>query len=502
MIGSVPVNIAAYCAAALVSLLITPRVIRLALAKNLVDRPGTRKMHFTPIPRIGGTVIALAMFCGAVPMLFLLPNSAMPNEGWHHQVIALLCLSLTMCLVGFIDDLYGLRARVKLVAQLAAAVAACSFGIRIDVLGLVDNNVLELRWLTWPITILWIVGVTNAVNLIDGLDGLAAGIAAITCAAVAIFSVYTDQIVMGMLMLAMLGSLTGFLFYNFNPARVFMGDSGTLFLGFFLGCSSVICSSKAHTIVGIALPLLSLGLPVFDTVLSIIRRLLERRSPFSPDRGHIHHRLIALGLNHKTVVLLMYLVTLAAAGLGTVMMVLRNRGAVAVFLATSLALVLVFRIAGAIRFRELYGKLHRNLSLARHTASRQHEFERLNLRLSEAKLPRDQWRCLRLAAREFDLVRLRLSLPPEAGIDRELAWSAAEGNGGLAKLSLRVRLRGKDPEIDRPVDLEIDVAVRGSVETAISSASLFCRLAEEHALGRILYRSRIALPISTAPTSA
>ena len=167
---------------------------------------------------------------------------------------------------------------------------------------------------------------TNALNLIDGLDGLAAGISAITCGAMAAFAWYMNQPVTSVIMLALLGSLMGFLFLNFNPARVFMGDSGSLFIGFILSTVSVQCANLGMvgpdnrpwpTVVGLALPMLCMGVPILDTLLSILRRMMQRRGIFSPDRGHIHHRLLAMGLRQHQVALMVYVVTLFAAGVVT-----------------------------------------------------------------------------------------------------------------------------------------------------------------------------------------
>ncbi|MCK5271336.1 MAG: undecaprenyl/decaprenyl-phosphate alpha-N-acetylglucosaminyl 1-phosphate transferase, partial [Sedimentisphaerales bacterium] len=275
-----------YSGSLLLAMIFTPIVIFVAGALNIYDDIHARKIHASAVPRLGGVAIFLSMMLVTVPTL-LLDNPI--GESFRQigiQPIVLLMAGGFMFAIGFIDDLCGVRARYKLIAQLIAAVAMCIIGVRIDSVSVEGLFSIQLGWLAWPITILWIAGVTNAVNFIDGLDGLAGGIAAIVCGVIAAFSIYTGQTVMAVLMLALLGSLTGFLLFNFNPAKVFMGDCGSLFLGFIIGSASVMCASKSATIVGLALPFLALGVPLFDMVFSMLRRILERRSMFSPDRGH------------------------------------------------------------------------------------------------------------------------------------------------------------------------------------------------------------------------
>jgi len=294
-----------YLGAAGLAVLCTPIVVHVARVLNIMDMPGVRKIHAAAIPRIGGAAIMFGMLSMIVLVLLLDNYFGAAFRKMELRVVVLLSAGLFMFFVGLIDDVWDLRVRYKLLAQIFAAVVVCAFGIRIDEIALTNQIVVSLGWLAWPLTVFWIVGVTNAVNLIDGLDGLAAGIAAVTCGVIAIFAIYTGQSVMAVMMLALLGSLTGFLFFNFNPARIFMGDCGTMFLGFILAASSILCATKASTIVGLALPTVAMGVPIFDTFFSIIRRVLDRRSIFSPDRSHIHHRLLDMGLRHRHVVILM-----------------------------------------------------------------------------------------------------------------------------------------------------------------------------------------------------
>jgi UDP-GlcNAc:undecaprenyl-phosphate GlcNAc-1-phosphate transferase len=224
--------------------------------------------------------------------------------------------SLILFTAGLVDDLVGLRPRTKLAVQLLAAFVVYALGFRISMIGFGPSFRLELGWLALPVTLAWIVGVTNAFNLIDGLDGLATGVAlvALSTSAVAAQMLHNSEVTL--ICLALIGSLLGFLRYNFNPARVFLGDSGSLFIGFLLAVLSVHASLKSATAVLVLIPISALALPLIDTALAIGRRWLRQVPLSSPDLRHIHHRMLALGLTQRASVILLYCVaaTLAAAG--------------------------------------------------------------------------------------------------------------------------------------------------------------------------------------------
>ena len=295
------------------------------------------------------------------------------------QLVLLLCSSALVFLVGLVDDLRHLPAGFKLAAEVVIAGLLCLGGVRISSIALTDQWVVHLGGWGCLLTVLWIVGVTNAVNLSDGLDGLAAGICAIACGVIAIFAIHSGQILMVLVMLALLGSLSGFLLFNFNPARVFMGDSGSLFLGFCLATASVMCAAKSAALVGLTLPALALGIPIFDTLLSALRRFLEDRSIFAPDRSHFHHRLLDLGLHQRQAVILIYLATLLASGLGLLMLVRTDSGSLVIFGGVLLLILLLFRAVGAIRLRQTWTRLRRKHAHARQAHDEQQRFENLQL---------------------------------------------------------------------------------------------------------------------------
>jgi UDP-GlcNAc:undecaprenyl-phosphate GlcNAc-1-phosphate transferase len=323
------------------------------------------------------------------------------------------------------------------------------------------------------------VGITNAVNLSDGLDGLAAGVSAVACGVIAVFAIYSGQVVMAVLMLALLGSLSGFLFFNFSPAKIFMGDCGSLFLGFTIASSSVLCSTKSPVLVGLALPVLALGIPIFDTLFSMLRRFLERRSMFAPDRRHFHHRLVDLGLKQRQVVITIYVVTLLAAGLGMFMMVTRNISSLIVFLCILLLLLLVFRVVGSVRLRETIAGLQQKYAISHQVQDEIKGFEDAELHFRRAMTFNQWWQAVSTAADRMGFLSLSLPLTNRDGSARTLTWwqnSQGTDSDDVLKVSVPIRDRRAGPSLN----LKIEVCKRGSLESAGRKVALFTRLMEEH----------------------
>jgi UDP-GlcNAc:undecaprenyl-phosphate/decaprenyl-phosphate GlcNAc-1-phosphate transferase len=306
------------CLFALVlSVLATPIIRRFALRIGAVSTPGGRHVHGRTVPRLGG--IALA-FAWAVPVVWLSFHDAAVESavrGELLQVFAVVFGGAAICAVGAFDDARGVRPLFKLAAQVLLACFAFGCGFHIEAVQLPLVGVFSMGVFALPVTVLWIVGVTNAVNLIDGLDGLAAGVAFFAAFTSFVIASLSGSVFVALTMAALMGALVGFLFFNFNPARIFMGDSGSYFLGFVLATTALGggLQQKASTAVSLLVPILALGVPIFDTLFSMMRRLLERRPIFSADRGHVHHRLLDLGLTHKRAVMFLYgISSLLAAG--------------------------------------------------------------------------------------------------------------------------------------------------------------------------------------------
>lgn len=304
-----------------IAYLLTPVVAWAATQLGVLDRPGGRHIHRVPVPRLGGIAIYLA-FVAAV--LVGLPVERPIHVAFESQritvvipylpaidrpILALLLGATLITLVGVLDDIRGTRPLVKLIGQIAAAAVLLPFGVGMDVL----TNPLGGMFFVGPlgalVTIVWIVALCNVMNLIDGVDGLAAGIAAIAGATLLVASYQRGDIGTAILAAALAGGALGFIPYNFNPARIFLGDTGSMLLGYLLGALSVLGTYKSYTALSLLVALAALGVPVTDTAFAIVRRWRNRRPIFEADTQHLHHRLLARGLTPRQTAAVLYLVT-------------------------------------------------------------------------------------------------------------------------------------------------------------------------------------------------
>jgi UDP-GlcNAc:undecaprenyl-phosphate GlcNAc-1-phosphate transferase len=290
---------------AVLAALFTPIVRRVAMKIGAVSTPGGRNVNARSVPRLGGIAIAAATACTLLALLRIETGVGLEMQTEPLRVLGLLGGALIVFVVGVLDDTRRVRALYKLYAQIAAATLAYVCGFRIDAISVSLETSASMGIFGLPVTILWIVGIVNAINLIDGLDGLAAGVVFFAGLTTFVVAFMGGNVLVAAVMAVMLGGVIGFLFFNFNPARIFMGDSGSYFLGFILATSSI-GGYKASTAVALLVPMLALGVPIFDTLFTIVRRFLERRPIFSADRGHIHHRLLDMGLTHRRAVLTLY----------------------------------------------------------------------------------------------------------------------------------------------------------------------------------------------------
>ena len=297
-----PDYIKAFVAGLVVCYVLTPLIRRLAVRVGAVDRPDQRKVHKGLIPRMGG----LAIYLGFVVAVLL------TDMEMNREMIGLLVGGTFIVLVGIIDDIYQIPAKYKLLGQIAAACILVLFGIKIKWLVYPGSGeYFYMDSFSVPATILWVVSMTNALNLIDGLDGLAAGVAAIASVTVFIVAVHSEFYPVAIMMAALAGANFAFIKYNFNPATVFMGDTGSMFVGYMMAAIAVFGVVKSAAAAALLVPAVALGLPIIDTFLAIVRRYSHGRPIFKPDRGHLHHRLLEAGFSHKQAVLLLYLVSIA-----------------------------------------------------------------------------------------------------------------------------------------------------------------------------------------------
>lgn len=327
----------------------TPLVRRLAFRIGAIDIPrDARRMHKKPTPRIGGVAIifgfAVATVCFAQ---------------WSRPLIGTMLGAAVIAVMGFVDDLKNLPAKLKFVIQIVAALIVIFVGgIKIDVFTnpnlLSDNPYWVLPgWLSITLTVLWIVFITNAVNFIDGLDGLAAGVSAIMSVSLVFISVRVGEYSIAILGIALMGSCFGFLPFNFNPAKIFMGDTGSTFLGFMLATLSIQGVFKSYAVISFAVPLIMLGLPLFDASFAMIRRIAHGQSPMVADRGHLHHRLVDMGFSQKQTVFILYAIS---GVLGITAVLLAESG----FLRALLLLicVLILLIIGSMMGKNSYVHSH------------------------------------------------------------------------------------------------------------------------------------------------
>ncbi|WHX40247.1 MraY family glycosyltransferase [Mesobacillus sp. AQ2] len=287
--------ILAFFVSFLTVLILTPFVIKFAHKIGATDKPNHRKVHAKVMPRLGG----LAIFLGVVAGFF---TAGLQNE----KLTGITIGAIIIIVLGILDDKYELSAKVKLLGQIAAAGIVVSTGLTIDFISIPFMEKFNLGIWAIPVTIFWIVAITNAINLIDGLDGLAAGISSIGIATVAFMAGAAGKPLILALALILLGSTLAFLFYNFHPAKIFMGDTGALFLGYSIGILSLLGLYKSVTLFSFIVPIIILGVPIFDTTYAIIRRVVNKKPIGAPDKSHLHHRILAIGLSHRNTVLVIY----------------------------------------------------------------------------------------------------------------------------------------------------------------------------------------------------
>lgn len=285
-------------AAVVASILLTPLVKRLAFRLGAVDAPNYRKVHARIMPRLGG----LAIFGAFIIGLGIYSYFSVLSK----YSIAIMIGAFIIVITGVLDDMYEISAKAKMLGQfLAAVVVIFGGGIQIDFINLPFGGQLDFGFLSIPFTILWIVGITNAINLIDGLDGLAAGVSTIALATLSVMAfIMGDMFVLAMAAI-LAASTIGFLFYNFHPAKIFMGDTGALFLGFMISVLALL-GFKNVTIVSLIIPIIMLGVPISDTFFAIVRRYRMKQKWSDPDKSHLHHRLLDIGFSHRQTVLIIY----------------------------------------------------------------------------------------------------------------------------------------------------------------------------------------------------
>ena len=461
---------------------------------NIVVLPdGYRKKHSGRVPLLGGVAIYLAFLAPFAGFLFL-----------KNAVSALLFLNFTHLLalgvgatiilaLGIYDDIKGLRPRWKLLFQTVAALIMFFAGYRISGVSNPFGSPIQLGLLCLPVTLFWFLGASNAFNLIDGLDGLAAGVAFFATATVFIISVFFGNVLCALLTAALAGALLGFLFYNFPPASIFLGDSGSMLLGFLVAAIALKGSQKSHMVVALFIPVIALGLPIMDTAMAILRRWSRKLPISAADRQHIHHKLLAMGLTHRQAVLALYLVCFFFAGVALLTIAARSEVAAVILIALGAVLFLGVKVLGG---SELSGVKKRLVSEfeARRRRSRDRVAVSVSIaKMEDARTVSDIWDILLGAIRELDLDAVEVILIPpfSAGgndklklqwvrkerLPRASLWSASfalQSNGHeLGRLALKKYIDRSPlgPEVPEMLDLLRHAAGQSIEKLSTASAA-------------------------------
>ncbi|MFN1835758.1 hypothetical protein AB2B38_010880 [Balneola sp. MJW-20] len=359
--------ILAFLVPVILSIIITPGVIKLAHLIGAIDEPDERKVHKKLTPRLGGVAIYLSISISVLFAFFLFDSHGRDLSQYYERIM-LVGAALTMVMfLGIWDDVKPLKPGVKFGVQFIIASLVYFAGVKISsVMNPLNPYVINVQFIDYPLTVIWIIGITNAINLIDGLDGLASGVSTIACVSIFSVSALTGEIGNAYIALILAGALVGFLRYNFNPAKIFLGDSGSLLLGFLLAVLSIQSSNKVSTGFSILFPILVLGLPITDTLIAMLRRFLgtfldktEAKSPlkrklhkmFLPDKSHIHHQLLSRGLTHRNTVLTLYFISafFALSAFSITMLDSTNKAIVAILLTT----LILYAGIKKLRYREI-----------------------------------------------------------------------------------------------------------------------------------------------------
>ena len=361
--GLIVLVLLALLVAGMVSFLTTPVVKTFAYTVGAIDVPkDERRMHKVPIPRLGGLAIFIGFMVGILLFVRITP-----------EMKSILLGAAIIVVLGVVDDIMALPALLKFVVQIIAALIPATHGVVIQAFSnpnvFSDNLYWVLGWLSVPVTVLWIVAITNSVNLIDGLDGLANGVSAISATTMLVIALVTAQNQVAIALAALVGACVGFMPYNMNPAKMFMGDTGATFLGYILATMSIQGLFKYYAVITFVVPFLILGLPIFDTTFAFIRRIAHGQSPMHADRGHIHHRLIDMGLNQKQAVATLYVIS-AILGLSAVVLTTSGEGrAMLLFLVLCIVAVVAARVVFPKEVRE---ELHEELEELREHGHHDH----------------------------------------------------------------------------------------------------------------------------------
>jgi len=472
--------------ASVVAAALMPLLIATAARFGLEDPPHPRKMHETPLPRVGGIAMMAGLLAAVAVGLFALSLSGVGlDEDLGRQLLTLMAAACFVFVVGFVDDVRSVSSQFKALAILAAGAALCGSGARIDFWHLGETGHYSTGYAAWPLTIGWVLAITTAIAFIDGLDGLASGLVTLAAGVLGVALLIAGHPAVAVAPLALVGANLGFLLFNRHPAKAFMGDAGSLTLGFLVAGSAVLANPRIGSARALLLPALALAVPLVDMALTMFRRkFIQRRSVFSSERGHIHHHLIDLGVRHPHAVLIIHAVAIAAVGIGVLAITAKGWATLGI-LALAVPLIYgLFRFAGSLRTREMLSAIRRKRNHDRVSKRYQTAFEDMQLRFRGVGSFSHWWQRVCEAAEAFELVALDLPVTGRDGSTRTLAWRPVEEvDENLERLTATVPIRQRRGE--QCLRARVEALTTGSLESAGHRIALFSRLMAEHSVADI-----------------
>ena len=432
-----------YLVAFTLSVFLVPIVRRLALSVGAIDVPDRiRKIHTRAVPRMGGVAIFIAFIVPIVGTYLLGATGVLDSQVYKvlsessTPVAGILGASALILLLGIYDDVRHCRPRVKVLVQIIASLILCAVGIRIDQIGNpFTGDLIRFGWLAWPLTVFWVLAITNAINLIDGMDGLGPGVGLFVAGTMFLVSLFFPVPLVRPVMAALVGGIIGFLIFNFHPAKIFMGDSGSLFVGFLLAATCIQGSIKRYTLVALLIPVVALALPIIDTLMAIVRRWSKGIPMSVPDRQHVHHRLMSLGFSQREAVFVLYGVSVILGCIALVVAVLQS-AALSVVLAggTIVAVIIGVHVLGGREFSAIGTRLMEALRRRRRRRSAWVEVYNTAAKMESASSVEEMWHDIGELFAELDVDRVEVRLSEAPGGPRALEWTRPPGDSSPAGL--------------------------------------------------------------------
>lgn len=462
----------------ILSLALTPVVSRFAFKYKLLDYPSERKVHFSPIPRIGGLGIFISFGCTFIPFLFFNPSMIVDILADQRFFV----LSVAICiafLMGFTDDIFDLNARLKLLIQIGIAFLLYFGGLRINTLGPINLQIAFHGLLSLPVTTIWVILVINAINLIDGLDGLAAGVSFFVCIALIITCINLENAILAFILASLAGAILGFLKYNFTPASIFMGDGGSYFIGALFASISMMGKFSSQTAASILIPMIALGLPLTDVIWATVRRFIVGEDIFAPDKNHIHHKLLGKGFTQEHVVFLLYAMTVFMGVVAVGLVYFSAGEATLIIIALAIALFLFVKKSGLIGFNaDFYvNNWLSDILDAFGITQERRKFFGHQIEISKAKNIHELWTKAKDAFGFIGVEYLEMELFAETqGINKKFCWNYLEGMDKITPSYAEDKLYIRFPIEHEDINMGVLIVSKEMFDLPNKSETTFRRL--------------------------